>query len=108
MVSSKTLEKQKTSSKKQSTKIDTSKFKRRVPFEYTTNKDNILRAIEECVQEKDLPGILEVIIIYFEALQMKQEYLAQQQDSKPIVGEIKKINPGATFKYAAPRRPRSK
>lgn len=83
MVKTKTLGKQKAPSKKQSLKIDVSRFQEMDPLGYITNKGNVLRAIAECLQKEDLAGIIEVSKIYLDAKQMRKQY--SKASSKKLI-----------------------
>ncbi len=51
------------------------------PLEFILNKENILRAIAECLQKGDFEGILEVIQIYKRALKRAKKYKAEMENS---------------------------
>lgn len=75
MAKIKTSEKQEASSQtKHFVKVDESKCKIHDPFEYLLDKKNILKAIEECVQENDLEGVIEMIRIYRRAVRESKRF----------------------------------
>ena len=45
----------------------------RKPFEYLSNKDNIKRAILECLSENDFLGALEMIKIHIKAIKRSEQ-----------------------------------
>ena len=109
MVKAKTSTKQKVSPKKRlfPFKIDASKFEVHKPFEYCTNKANLFAAIEECAQAGDLEGIVEVLEIYFEAVEMAKQCGMYKSETESTSGESKSYSSGGTVKYASPGRSRT-
>lgn len=82
MVKRKILEKQKISSQKNVIKLDTRHCKEFQPFEYILNKENILGAVKECLQENDFEGIIEVIQIYLRTVKRAKKYKKELAASK--------------------------
>lgn len=81
MAKRKTLEKQKISSKN-ITKLNTANCKRYQPFVCTLNKENVLEAIAQCLDENDFEGIIEVIQIYLRAVKRSKKYKLELEASQ--------------------------
>jgi hypothetical protein len=67
--------------KKQFVKVDISRFNVYKPFEYILDKANILRAIEECVNEGDLEGVMEMVRIYRRAVRDAKKFGVQSKSA---------------------------
>ncbi len=64
-------------------KIDESKFEVHQPFAYLLNENNILRGIAECLDAKDLKGIIEIVKIYNRTLR-EAKALEKNESSRPV------------------------
>lgn len=84
MAKIKTSEKH-TISSKDIVKLKKVTFKKFDALSYILNKENVLSAIAECLEENDFEGILEVVQMYLEALKEKKlQDKMKPHDSKQI------------------------
>lgn len=103
MTKKKISEKQNTSSKniRADRRIDESKFEVHKPLEYLLNEDNILGAIAECLDEKDLQGIVEIVKIYNKTLRRSKLLRQDTVTQLPILNYQNQL-PGVM--HEAPRQ----
>lgn len=89
MAETKTLKKLAASSRiTKHVNLDESEFTEHDPFEFLLNRDNIIKAIKECVKENDLDGVMEMVRIYRQAVRCSK--IVNQAEDSPTMPSRRK------------------
>lgn len=67
--------------------------KEHIPLDYLTNSKNVGNAILECLENNDPEGVMEVIVIYLEAVNKTKLSQANELHRQTLYSALKHRNP---------------